>query len=200
MTEGGAAARPGDEEQLTDVLVRVQASVVPTLTQRVDELLTAAVTVLGVDSVGVMLLDSTDRPRLISGSDEPVTALENAQIATGQGPGMDTLRTGATVAVDDIADRPEYARLWQQIVPEGLRAVVSSSITVGGDIVGNLNAALSDAHAWTQAQIRANDAYAGVVGVVLGATVRALEGSRKIDRLHAEIALSGPLEELDEDG
>lgn len=179
-------------QPLTDVLDGQEQSLTwPNLAAALDRLVSAASTVLHVDSVGVMLVGDADRARVVGASDALASALEQSQIDSGQGPGVDSLRTGKTVAVDDLAVHSGYRQLWRGVQPTGLRAVLSSPINVSDSVVGNFNAALRQPHAWTSTQIRANDAYACVIGVALGVTARATGLGNHVAHLHAKLALSG---------
>lgn len=49
----------------------------------------------------------------------------------------------------------------------GAPAALSSRVRVGGTAVGSFDAFRYGPHEWTERQIRANEAYANVIGVVL---------------------------------
>jgi GAF domain-containing protein len=135
-----------------------------------------AVDVLRVDSVGLMLLDEHGTLQAVGFTDDEAAVLEATQARVRQGPGRDTMDTGVTVAVTDLAVVPEYAALWAGVSGSGLRAVLSSPIWAGGAVVGNLNAARRGPHAWTADEIREAEAYAKVVGLILD--LAAPSGSR----------------------
>jgi hypothetical protein len=69
-----------------------------------------------------------------------------------------------SIAVADLAQARPYARLWRRLANTGVRAVLASPVRVWGNVIGNLNAVRHHAHRWTATEIRANEAYAKVIG------------------------------------
>jgi GAF domain-containing protein len=136
-----------------------------------------------VDSVGVMLLDDHDRARQVGTTDEVSALLETGQIESGEGPGIDSLRTGETVATEDLSEPGRYPQLWRRLAGSGVRAVLSSPIRLDHAVIGNLNATLGRRHNWTAAQRRANQAYADVIGLALRASAQALDAGSRLLRL-----------------
>jgi hypothetical protein len=144
------------------------------LGQRIGDVLSAASEVLGVGSVGLMLLDDADALRVVGVSDQVVAALEVAQQRLGVGPAIDSLRTSRTVAIDDLAESPAHRELWWWLrdgarTPGAgvARAVLSAVVRVRGDVVGTLNAVQTDPQRWSPDQARAVQAYADIIGVLL---------------------------------
>lgn len=161
------------------------------LLARMQEVVEAAVTVLRVDSVGLILLDEDDRPRVAAATNESAWDLEQAQAEYGEGPGIDSLRTGEPVAVDDLSEADDYPRLREHLAGTEVRAVLSSPIRVNQSIVGNFNSIVHEAHDWTMAQRRANGAYADVVGLALRVSAAAAKADETVERLRGQSALSG---------
>lgn len=159
------------------------------LSQRLGQVMTAAAQVLAVDGVGLMLLDEHDGLRAVGASDPVSAALEEGQLQVGQGPGVDCVRSGQTVAVDDLA-AVDYPALWEVLggrgasarrqvdldqgssAPAGervaaVRGVLSVPVRVREQVVGTLNAFREEPTRWTAADVRAVEAYAGIVAVLL---------------------------------
>ncbi len=135
---------------------------------RLATVVSAAVELLGVDDVGLLLLDDADRVRSVAATGRRAEVLERAQERTCVGPGIDALTDRATVAVTDLAAEPRYGRLWHEVAGYGVRAVLSAPVWLDGQVVGNLNALHPGPHAWPPAQRRAAEALAGLVGELLG--------------------------------
>ena len=135
------------------------------LADRLARVVESAVDVLGVDSVGLMLLDQHDALRTAGFTGSSASALEQVQIEIGEGPGIDASERAETIAVADLAEACCYARLWRRLADTGVRAVLASPVWVWGNVIGNLNAIRHKAHQWTETEIRANEAYAKVIGV-----------------------------------
>ncbi len=156
--------------ELTD---RVTADVlVGPVGGRIATVVSAAVELLGVEDVGLLLLDDTDRVRSVAAHGRGAEVLERAQEETSVGPGVDTLTGRATVAVTDLAAEPRYGRLWQEVDGHGVRAVLSAPVWFDGQVVGNLNALHPEPHVWSPAQRRAAEALAGLLGQLLGLAAR----------------------------
>jgi GAF domain-containing protein len=153
--------------------------------QRLAEGVDAAVAVLGVDSIGLMLLDDRDALQAVGFSDRPAAQLETAQARAVRGPGVDATRRREVVAVADLAAAPEYASLWEELGPDGIRAVLAVPLSAGGEVVGNLNAARRSVHEWTPAEMAAAEACAKVVGVILELVARASASTDALHRLQS---------------
>jgi GAF domain-containing protein len=151
------------------------------LVQYLDRVLRAAQEVLGVDGVGLMLLDERDRLRVVGASDAAGAALERGQQQIGAGPAIDCIRAAATVTVVDVADRVDYAALWHWLrresgVADVPRAVLSAPVRVEGTTVGTLNALRLRPERWTAEHAQAVEAYAGIIGVLLRLGARRSDG------------------------
>jgi len=166
----GAATVPSPA---ADHLAMSRSSPAAALAQTVQ----VAVDVLRVDSVGLMLLDEHGTLQAVGFTDDQASVLDTTQVRVGQGPGLDTMDTAATVAIADLAVIPGYAALWAGVSGIGLRAVLSCPIWAAGAVVGNLNAARRRPHTWTADEIREAEAYAKVVGLILD--LAAPSGSRE---------------------
>jgi GAF domain-containing protein len=129
--------------------------------------------VLGADCVGVLLMDEQDRLRAVASSGPVAAALEQAQQQLGVGPGVDTIRTAATVVVADLLAHDSYRALTDQVGDLGVRAIVSAPIWVNGAVAGNLNVMRYGVHDWTAADVAAAETYADVVATLLQLTTGA---------------------------
>lgn len=132
--------------------------------------LAAATRILGVDDVGVTLLDEHDALRVLGSSGGAGALLEEAQLRLGAGPGIDAVAARRTVAVPDLLAAPGYAELWEDVrdgVAAPARAVLAVPLRIDGEIVGNLNAMRVQPHPWTEREIAATEAYADTVALLL---------------------------------
>jgi GAF domain-containing protein len=152
--------------ELTDRLT-ADALVGP-LCDQLATVVSATVELLGVESVGLLLLDDADRVRTVAAAGRSAELLERVQEEIHVGPGLDTLTSRATVAVADLAAEPRYGPLWREVAGHGVRAVLSAPVWVDGQVVGNLNAVAPAPRAWPAAQREAAEALAGIVGQLLG--------------------------------
>jgi GAF domain-containing protein len=155
------------------------------LLDRLDEVLRATTQVLRVDSVGLMLLDGHDALRVVGTTDDAAASLEAAQLELRIGPAIDCLGSGRSVSVDDLATGADYAPVWNWLTTRPqppateVRSVLSAPVPVRGETVGTLNALHHTPQSWDAAQVRAVEAYAGLIGILLrlGAAVPTDGGS-----------------------
>lgn len=127
----------------------------------------AAEDILGVDCVGVLLLDEHDELRSVASSNQLAAELERAQQDLDVGPGVDTLRNSSTTSVADLAEVSDYTVLAERVVADGARAVLSAPIWVNGNVAGNLNAIRRQRYSWSDEDIAAVEAYADLVATML---------------------------------
>jgi GAF domain-containing protein len=172
--------------RLLDDLEGCSLSVQDQVLDRVERALSAAGDVLGVDRVGLMLLDEHDELVVVGASDEASDRLERVQQRLRIGPAWDSMSTGQPVAVADLAAVPgehrDYTAVWRALhdadddhsgssdgasQASRVRAVLSVPVRSRGEIVGNLNAMSEEVGPWTRRRIRAVQAYADVIGTLL---------------------------------
>jgi len=159
-----------DEQDLARSVRELTGSVngpAHTLSHQLEVLIGAAAELLGVDSVGVLLLDEADRVRTVAVTGPAAAALETAQERLQIGPGVDVQTLRHVVSVPDLAAVAEYQPLWREVADAGVRGVLSAPVWVQHEVVGNLNAITREAHRWTEAERRAGEAYASLVGQLL---------------------------------
>jgi GAF domain-containing protein len=203
------------DEGLTQALLRLlddldgcTLTVHDRVLDRIERALSAAGDVLGVDRVGLMLLDEQDELVAVGASDAASGTLEQVQQRLGVGPGWDAMSTGQPVAVADLAaplgEHRDYSVVWRALQDADIddrsgssigasaascvRAVLAVPVRSHGGMVGNLNAICEQVRPWTQRQIRAVQAYADVIGTLLTLSATALNagdgvnGSRRDGR------------------
>jgi GAF domain-containing protein len=163
---------------LVELLSRIEVSdllVEQNLLGRLEQVLAAAEGLLGVDRVGLMLLDEQDRLQVVGASDAASSRLERGQYQLGVGPAIDSLRTGRSVAVADLDAAEPYALLWEWLHGRDgsaggealVRSVLSVPVRTRGRVVGTLNLARGRPGDWSERQVLACQAYADVIGVLL---------------------------------
>lgn len=139
---------------------------------------------VGADAVAVMLLDRSERLRVVGASDGPLRAFEAAQEAAGDGPGPEAMRTGGPVVVEDLR-----RSRWSDLVPEdggdGVpRSVLAVPVVVGEVTVGNVNVLSLEPRTWSGAAINQATATAGAVAALLRTAAAAsgvTDGARASD-------------------
>src|SRR4051794_10746915 len=155
------------DEGLTQALLRLlddldgcTLSVHDRVLDRIERALSAAGDVLGVDRVGLMLLDEHEELVAVGASDAASGRLEDVQQRLRVGPGWDAMSTGQPVAVADLAaplaGQRDYTVVWRALQDADIddhigsltaasagscvRAVLAVPVRSHGEMVGNLNA------------------------------------------------------------
>jgi GAF domain-containing protein len=155
---------------------------------RLGDVLSAATDVLGVDSVGLMMLDEGDVLRVVGVTDPAAAALEAAQQQLELGPGVDCVRRGDSVAVGDLSRSERYAPVWELLRDRSDEAsnaagkvwsVLSVPVKVRGTAVGTLNALHRTPQRWDETQVQAIEAYGAVIAILLR-----LEAAARAEGMH----------------
>jgi GAF domain-containing protein len=150
---------------------RLKSEQMQSLGRQIGDVVGTAGALLSVASIGLLLLDDVDQVRPIAVTGPAAQALDAAQESLRIGPGAESLRTGDTVAVSDLADlsgREDWAPLWESVSAAGVRAVLSTPVRVQDKVVGNLNAVATQPHEWSDDERRVSETLAGLVGHLLG--------------------------------
>ena len=122
-------------------LLRETAGDVPSQPQRIAEL---CVQMLGVTGAGVSLVSDTGHRGVVCATDDTSRRIEELQITLGEGPCIDTIRTGAPVLVADLHDRDDVATWrWPTFMAAaadaGVRAVFAFPLRIGAINLGALD-------------------------------------------------------------
>ena len=158
------------------------------LEQRLDDLVETAAQVFDVAGAGIMLIAEDGGLRLIGASDETARALELAQLENGTGPGIQATRRDSVVAVDDLSQDERWPSIREELVPKGIRSVLSAPIKVRDHTTGNLNLFDESPREWTQADRSGLVAFAGVAGAMLRIALEARHSGELVNKLTAQLA------------
>lgn len=173
-------------QHATDALLQLLdgiASGETDLADGIDDAVSVAQEVLGVDGAAVMLLTADGSMGLAGASNEPAAALERSQIELGDGPGIECTRRGSVIAVDDLDEHPH----WHTLAQPGIRAVLAAPIWFAGRRAGNLNAFCRHPHEWTREDGQALAAYAGVITALLRVGLAAQDDDPVVTNLRASL-------------
>ncbi len=176
-------------DALTSSFAALDGPPVQAASAHLSSIVAAAADLLGVESVGILLLDESGVLRAAASTTATAARLEEAQQRLGLGPGHDTIARRGTVSVADLAAVPDYAPLLAELAPVRVAAVLSAPIWVGTEVVGNLNLIHAEAHHWSESEARATAAYAEVIGYLLG------DSARSRPRLRTQPGDSGDVQE-----
>lgn len=108
------------------------------LVQRIGEV---SADLLGVSGAGMCLVGGAEHQIIVHGTDRLAEELEDLQITLGEGPCIESVRTGVPVLVDDLRRRipTAWPRLARQALDRGVRALFSFPLLAGSMQLGALD-------------------------------------------------------------
>jgi hypothetical protein len=154
----------------------------PATLQRVVD---AAALLLRADAAGLMLADGQGRLRWASASDARARRIEERQEATATGPCVAAFSGGAPAVIRDVGTEAGGDGPWLVLQDGGIemRSGLSVPVDLQGGPVGTLDVYATDPRAWLDSDVSALQAYAGVVGSLLGAASAAHLKGRLAEQL-----------------
>lgn len=165
------------EQRVADAFV----SVADTLTADYDviellhTLIEVCVDLLSVDAGGIVLADDLGELQVVATTSDKAQFVEVMQMNAGNGPCIDSYKTGKPVAVDDIAAEgapwPEFQVAAAQ---QGFRAVFATPMRLRGHTLGAMNLFSTRVGAPTHADVVLAQALADVatIGILQERTAR----------------------------
>jgi GAF domain-containing protein len=157
------------------------------LAEQLDRATDTAVAVFGVDGAGLMLRLDDDGMQLVGGSSDTARALERAQTELQEGPGYEATARRSVVTVDDMATDERWPALRRRLSDHGIRGVLSAPIWVRHQPAGNFNLLTLGARRWTEAELTAIQAFAGVLTALLRISIEAHQENELVARLLASL-------------
>lgn len=124
------------------------------VTHVLHQLMDQVVDVLGVDGAGVCLGDEDGNLRFVAATNADVAVVEEEQVSENEGPCHDAHRTGELVVVDDLEAWQAWPSYRAVAQGRGVRAVVGVPLPAGDSPVGALNLYRSNAHEWSDHELR----------------------------------------------
>jgi ANTAR domain/GAF domain len=141
---------------------------------------------LGVDGVGLMLVDAQGALRWAAASDQQAEQLEQAQEHLAQGPCTDAFWQRAPVPVRDVTGEGAQ-QIAAALLGASFRAALSVPVELAGGPIGTLDAYARSERAWNESEVSALQACAGVVANLLGHAVAAYTQGRLARQLQVAL-------------
>jgi len=104
-----------------------------------DHLVTRVVDILPVTGAGVMVMGERGDLRFVAASNEVVMRIEGLQNELHEGPCLQAYCTGEAVAITDLASDAGFPQFSPRARADGLAAVFTFPIRLGGDRLGALD-------------------------------------------------------------
>jgi GAF domain-containing protein len=160
----------------------------PSMTDLLDELARLAAGVLTPPgSCGITLRQDHDALTIAS-SDAVATQLDEVQYGHGEGPCLETLRTGETVAMVDTATEHRWGSYPAHALGYGVRSSLSLPLTVNGDIRGALNLYATTTQAFGPEQRERAHIFAVQTSTALTLAHRQAQQTQLTDQLREALA------------
>jgi hypothetical protein len=156
------------------------------LVPSVLQLATMTKHLLGVDGVGLMLVDAQGALRWAAASDQQAEQLEQAQEDLAQGPCTDAFWQRAPVPVRDVTGEGAQ-QIAVVLLDASFRAALSVPVELAGGPIGTLDAYARGERAWNESEVSALQACAGVVANLLGHAVAAYTQGRLARQLQVAL-------------
>ncbi|WP_108664598.1 GAF and ANTAR domain-containing protein [Euzebya rosea] len=160
-----------------------------------DELLHQAPSLLGVDGLGVMLLDDNDDLRFVSASDDRVRLIEQLQLDYDEGPCLLAYITGTPIYADDLRQDTRFPTFGPVAVESGLAAVHSFPMRVGDTRLGALNLYRSTAGPLDESSKQLGGLFADMASSYLVSARQVDEVSRQVVGIRQALERNGVIEQ-----
>jgi hypothetical protein len=127
--------------------------------------------VFQVDGASLALEHEDGSLRWVVVTDGAAGLLEDTQRELGEGPGLAAYGDGVAGVVVELATDRRFARLAAVVTPRGLHGVLAVPVVVAGRPVGALSVYATEWCPWSEIDMAAVGAYAGVVAELVAASM-----------------------------
>jgi len=165
------------------------------LARTLQQVVDTAEKLLDADGVGLMLTDSNGQLRWVSASNQWVQDIEEHQDRAGLGLCAAAFAKRTPISIRDV--RQESGSHWLRVVLNDAQIVAALSVPVelNGDPIGTLGVYSATPRDWTDSEVNAVQAYAGIVTSLLAATVAAHVQGRLAAQLQTALDHRMPIEQ-----
>ncbi len=137
------------------------------LGRAMQQVASAAKTLLGVDGAGLMLADERGQLRWATASDQQTQIIEEGQERLGQGPCVNAFAEHAPMAMRDAAQEPQWGKITDVVTGQEMRAGLSVPVQLDDGPIGGLDLYSAAPRDWDQAEISAAQVYAALAATLL---------------------------------
>jgi GAF domain-containing protein len=164
--DGSAQTRTARERAVAQAFVRAAGAKARDTAEMLDDVVTDCVRLFALEAAGLMLTDKSGRLRVVASSSEALQTLEMFELQSGEGPCVDSFRTGRLVAVEDAQ---ELARRWPRVAAQcrrlGLGAAYAVPLKHDHTAIGALNLFTRPQAGLSRDDLAVAEALAAVVAV-----------------------------------
>ncbi len=158
------------------------------LGRAMQQVASAAKTLLGVDGAGLMLADERGQLRWATASDQQTQIIEEGQERLGQGPCVNAFAEHAPMAMRDAAQEPHWGKITDVVTGQEMRAGLSVPVQLEGGPIGTLDLYSAAPRDWDQGEISAVQVYAALAATLLCQAAAAQVKGRLAEQLQVAFA------------
>jgi GAF domain-containing protein len=157
------------------------------LESRIEDAVGGARDMLEANAAGLMLVGASGQLEVAGASSAAAAALEHAQLALSDGPGLESTKMRKVISVTDLQSDSRWPGLAARLKEHEVRAVLAAPIWLRGSPAGNLNMMCHTPREWSAGDMQALAAYAGVITAFLRIALDARHDSPITDALHLRL-------------
>jgi GAF domain-containing protein len=150
-----------------------------------QQVASAAKTLLGVDGAGLMLADERGELRWATASDQQTQIIEEGEERLGEGPCVNAFAEHAPMAMRDAAKEPHWGTITNVVTSQEMRAGLSVPVQLEGGPIGTLDLYSAAPRDWDPAEISAAQVYAALAATLLTRAAAAQVKGRLAEQLQA---------------
>jgi GAF domain-containing protein len=150
-----------------------------------QQVASAAKTLLRVDGAGLMLADERGELRWATASDQQTQIIEEGEERLGEGPCVNAFAEHAPMAMRDAAKEPHWGTITNVVTGQEMRAGLSVPVQLEGGPIGTLDLYSAAPRDWDPAEISAAQVYAALAATLLTRAAAAQVKGRLAEQLQA---------------
>jgi GAF domain-containing protein len=155
------------------------------LVSAMQQVASAAKTLLGVAGAGLMLADERGELRWATASDQQTQIIEEGEERLGEGPCVNAFAEHAPMAMRDAAKEPHWGTITNVVTSQEMRAGLSVPVQLEGGPIGTLDLYSAAPRDWDPAEISAAQVYAALAATLLTRAAAAQVKGRLAEQLQA---------------
>ena len=158
------------------------------VTELLDDVCRLATHVLDPPGSCGITLEQDHLPHTVSSSDARAARVDEVQYGQGDGPCLETLRTGQVTVVTDLAEEHRWGPYPAHAMPHGVRSSISLPLAVNGSTRGALNLYATTPNAFGVDHRHKAEIFASQASAALTVVVRQAEQTQLTAQLREALA------------
>lgn len=188
--DGQVPNRPSESADLAAAMSELAnlMTTTSTLHELLGELARVATGVVSPRASCGITIQQDEMPWTVASSDARAAQADEVQYGQGEGPCLETVRTGQPTVVEDLAREERWPSYRPRALGYGIRSSLSLPLTVNGDVRGALNLYSTTVTAFGQEERQAAEIFGIQASMVLTVAVRQAQQAKLTDQLREALA------------